>query len=634
MKMQVPFMQLPICFDAAALRTEVEAVEPSAWRPHPQGYAGNDALTLIATDGNPASDAASGAMRPTPHLERSPYLQRVLASIGGTWGRTRLMRLSGHAEVMPHVDVNYYWRERIRVHVPIVTQPTVRFVCGGEQVNMREGECWIFDTWRQHHVVNDHVLPRIHLVADTVGGTEFWRLVRNSRPNGRDLPGWSPQLVQPGGVPVALDLESQNLPAVMTPWEIRSHIAFMQGEAMPHPKLPAVIDVLATFVREWQALWACYGEQREGWPRYRALLDATKPEVEARGGNEIFLRNGVRVMDALEAWVFVAALADRRDSADPEVRHASATASTTTPATTGGATKSPAGQAARAPAVVRETGDPLFDRPVFIVSPPRTGSTFLFETLAQSPSVFTIGDESHQLIEGVPGLAPEARGFASNRLLAEDATPAIISELRQRFASALRDRDQRPPLPPGTRIRMLEKTPKNALRVPFLAAVFPEARFLYLHRDPRQVLSSMMEAWASGRFRMYANLPNWTGVPWSLLLVPGWQQLIGQPLHRIVATQWHTTTRLLLDDLERLPAGRWSVVRYAALVADPEAEIRRVCEATSIEWDRALTGDLPLSRYTVSPPHPQKWQRHAAEIESVLPSIEDQISRAENLAAG
>ncbi len=110
----------------------------------------------------------------------------------------------------------------------------------------------------------------------------------------------------------------------MTPWEIRSHIAFLQGEAVPHPKFPAVLDVLATFVREWQALWACYGEQRDGWPRYRALLDATKPEIAARGGNEIFLRNGVRVMEALDAWVFIAALADRRDSADPEVRHASA----------------------------------------------------------------------------------------------------------------------------------------------------------------------------------------------------------------------------------------------------------------------------------------------------------------------
>lgn len=96
---------------------------------------------------------------------------------------------------------------------------------------------------------------------------------------------------------------------------------------------------------------------------------------------------------------------------------------------------------------------------------------------------------------------------SSNRLLSEDATPEVVAELRARLLAALRDRDQQQP-GSAARIRMLEKTPKNALRVPFLATVFPEARFLYLHRDPRQVLSSMMEAWLSGRFRTYPNLPD------------------------------------------------------------------------------------------------------------------------------
>src|SRR5512140_2860582 len=67
MKMQVPFMQLPLVFDAAALQAEIGAIDESAWRPHPQGYPGNDALTLITVGGDPASDAAAGAMRPTVH---------------------------------------------------------------------------------------------------------------------------------------------------------------------------------------------------------------------------------------------------------------------------------------------------------------------------------------------------------------------------------------------------------------------------------------------------------------------------------------------------------------------------------------------------------------------------------------
>jgi hypothetical protein len=339
--------------------------------------------------------------------------------------------------------------------------------------------------------------------------------------------------------------------------------------------------------------------------------------VATPAATEMVLRNGVRLLDALDAWLFDVAVADRRNTADPEIRG--------TP------------QSERSPAapvgVIRGAAEPKFDRPVFIVSPPRSGSTFLFETLAQAPGLYTIGDESHQLIEGISVLAPQSRGYASNRLLAHDATPEVVETLRRRFFAALRDREQRAPESSAS-VRMLEKTPKNALRVPFLARVFPEARFIYLHRDVRQVLSSIIEAWTSGRFRTYPQLPGWTGPAWSLLLVPGWQALNGAPLHEIAAAQWRTTTQLLLDDLEQLPADRWTVVRYEALVADPQAEILRLCRLSELDWDRPLDRELPLSRYTVTPPAAEKWRRHAAAIEAVLPMIEAQRLRAERIASG
>jgi hypothetical protein len=254
----------------------------------------------------------------------------------------------------------------------------------------------------------------------------------------------------------------------------------------------------------------------------------------------------------------------------------------------------------------------------------------LFETLSQARNVYTIGDESHQLIEGVRELSPQWRGFDSNRLLAADATAQVARELRGRFYAALRDREQRRP-EPGAAVRMLEKTPKNALRIPFLAQVFPDARFVYLHRDPRQVLSSMLEAWTSGRFVTYPRLPGWTGPPWSLLLVPGWRELDGQTLVRIVAAQWRMTTDLMLDDLERLPRDRWVVTTYDGFVADPQGESRRLCAAHGLEWDRTIEGALPLASYTVSPPDPDKWRRHEAEIASIWSSIEDQVARANAL---
>ena len=157
-----------------ALAREISAIDEASWRSHPGGIPGNSALPLITTDGDPDSDQVTGAMRPTPWLERLPYLMQVLETLGATWGRSRLMRLSGQSEVTGHVDINYYWREHMRVHVPIVTTPSVRFQCGEDEVNMAAGECWIFDTWRLHRVHNDDHRSRIHLVADTTGNARFW----------------------------------------------------------------------------------------------------------------------------------------------------------------------------------------------------------------------------------------------------------------------------------------------------------------------------------------------------------------------------------------------------------------------------------------------------------------------------
>jgi hypothetical protein len=624
MKLGVPFLQFPLQFDAEALAAEIQAIDESAWRPHPAGYAGNDALLLVTVDGDPTSDATSGPMSATEHLRRCPYLMQVLEAIGGTWGRSRLMRLSGRAEVTSHVDINYYWRERARVHVPIVTQPTVRFVCGEAEVNMRAGECWIFDTWAEHNVINDHYLSRIHLVADTVGGAGFWEHVRNARAHGATSDNWHPRAIAPipGFLP-DLDYEAENFPTVMTPWEIRAHYAFLMGEAAPHPAVPLVHQSLLQFTRLWQALWSRYGERAEGWPRYRSAIEAVQRELVQGGAEGIELRNGVRLLEALQAWVFEPALAAHRRTVDSDIRQRAAQATAVLPAT------GPA-VAVAAGAPPRGDRDPVFAQPVFIVCPPRSGSTLLFETLAQSPDLYTIGDESHQLIEAVPTLAPAARGFASNRLEAADATPAVVTQLRESFFAALRDRAERRPTAP-MQVRMLEKTPKNALRVPFLARVFPEARFIYLHRDPRPVLASMIEAWQSGRFRTYPNLPGWTGLPWSLLLVPGWRDLVGQSLPQIVAAQWNATTQILLDDLERLPAGSWTVANYDALVSDPNAEIRRLCTANGLGWDLVLPQTLPLSSYTVSTPDAAKWQRFADEIDSVLPLIAAQASRAARL---
>ena len=624
MKLQSPFVQLPITFDAAALAAEVEALGDT-WHAREDGAPGNSALSLVTANGDPESAALAGPMRPTPWLARCPYTMQVLDALGATWGRARLMRLDGGAQVPAHVDTDYYWRERMRVHVPIVTSPAVRFQCGQAEVNMAAGECWIFDTWRPHRVLNTSAVLRIHLVADTVGGARLWDLVTAGRPHGARVERWAPMHVpyDPSAPVPRLDFETVNLSPVMGPWELRSHIGFVLSEAVPHPALPGVRDALGVFVRRWHALWSAHGEDRAGWPRYRQLLDGTRAELARLRVNEIGLRNEVQLIRALASYIFDVALGDRPDAGafrnDPhDVARLRAAA------------KPEAGT--RTPPARAGLRDPVFADPVFIVSAPRSGSTLLFETLSAAPGLYTIGNESHQLVEAIPALNPVQRGHDSNRLTAADATPEVVALLRERFHAALRDRDGRRPAP-GAGVRMLEKTPKNALRIPFLRAVFPEAKFIYLHRDPRQVLGSMIDGWQHGGFRMY-DLPGWTGLPWSFLLVPGWRELVGKPLDEVVAAQWERTSQCLLDDLAELEGGQWIASDYARLLADPQAEVARLCAWAGWSWDRPLGSELPLSRSTTSRPDPGKWRRHADLIEPRLPALEPTEARIAKVLAG
>lgn len=267
--------------------------------------------------------------------------------------------------------------------------------------------------------------------------------------------------------------------------------------------------------------------------------------------------------------------------------------------------------------------------PIFILAAPRSGSSFLFETLARSPDLFTVGGESHQIFETIEALRPENNEWDSNRLTEHQTTPEIIREVRGRFLAKLRDRNGSPARPTARNIRMLEKTPKNALRIPFIRKVYPDALFIYLYREPRDNISSIIDAWRSGRFVMYPDLPGWQGLPWSLLLIPGWRDLPHEDLARIAAAQWESAHRIILDDLAQAPQDRICSVRYDELTGDPLAQVKRLCEFAQVKWDDELNEQLPLSRHTLTPPDPDKWKNNEADLERVLPQVSETAQRAE-----
>ena len=74
------------------------------------------------------------------------------------------------------------------------------------------------------------------------------------------------------------------------------------------------------------------------------------------------------------------------------------------------------------------------------------------------------------------------------------------------------------------RLRRLPAKPKRDTAATEIAEIIKQAardaRFIFLWRDPRENLGSIMDAWHAGGWVTYRALPGWDG-PWSLLLPPG-----------------------------------------------------------------------------------------------------------------
>jgi quercetin dioxygenase-like cupin family protein len=280
MDLGTEFIRLPVRFDAARMAAEVAQFPEAGWMPHPDGTPGNSAIALISRGGGD-NDEFRGAMRPTPHLRRCEYIQQVIASFGEVFGRSRLMRLAPGAEVVPHVDFHHHWHNHLRVHIPVVTNPQVAFHCGDRAVNMRAGECWIFDSWRRHRVVNGGGAARVHLVVDTAGSARFWELAgraRDAAARGAPLPDqdvpWQP------GRAVQIVTERYNLQPVMSPGEIDGLALDLvaEMEAVPENdpvRVATYRRIMLGFCKDWRALWYRYGVHQPGWPHYARLVAQT-----------------------------------------------------------------------------------------------------------------------------------------------------------------------------------------------------------------------------------------------------------------------------------------------------------------------------------------------------------------------
>lgn len=281
---------------------------------HPSRLRGNSAIPLISSGGGD-NDSFEGEKKPTPHLERCLYMRQAMASFGEVLSRSRLMKLDAGAEVSLHVDFNYHWFSRVRIHIPVITSPEVTFHCGREKLHMSAGESWIFDSWRRHRVINGGVRDRVHLVIDLSGSSRFWRMVREAESNGPAAAGAEARFIpfEPGRA-AALRLERfTNLP-VMAPGEctalVEDLIADFSQNPANDPRLVRTYSaLLRDFAHDWRELWVLHGQQPEEIGRYRELIESTRKRLHPNRRALTTASNDIGVNAVFSQRVLNAALA-------------------------------------------------------------------------------------------------------------------------------------------------------------------------------------------------------------------------------------------------------------------------------------------------------------------------------------
>lgn len=249
--------------------------------------------------------------------------------------------------------------------------------------------------------------------------------------------------------------------------------------------------------------------------------------------------------------------------------------------------------------------------PVFVLGFMRTGTTLTQEVLGAHPAVF-VADETDLIHAVVKELARVSGSRGS-----------IAAQLRELdFAGVLHLRDfywARARALFGDSIDgrlLLDKTTMNSIDIGLINCLFPDAKLVFLLRDPRDVcLSCIMQTMRPAPSTVH--LLNWQDTASFYAQVMDW---------------WHTVKpRLTMNFIE---------FRYEDAVFDFEQAFRKVFDFLDLEWDPKVADfhKNAAGKYIASPSFGQvaqplysssvgRWRRYESEYQAVLPTLQPFIDR-------
>jgi hypothetical protein len=132
----------------------------------------------------------------------------------------------------------------------------------------------------------------------------------------------------------------------------------------------------------------------------------------------------------------------------------------------------------------RPTSAPEGVRPIFITGMPRSGSTLTEQVLAQHPEIYAAGEW--------PAMNKVEQAVASSANRYPKCIPSLapdeLARLKTVYFSDLPEREK-------AKTALTDKMLRNVFYLPFIEAMFPDAKIVRCRRHPMDILWSMMNEW-------------------------------------------------------------------------------------------------------------------------------------------
>ena len=299
---------------------------------------------------------------------------------------------------------------------------------------------------------------------------------------------------------------------------------------------------------------------------------------------------------------------------------------------------------------------PKIKEPVIIIGCPRSGTSLLFRILSTSKNLWSLYRESNDLwanfykvssidfkdeVLTEDDLSTESKEFLLNEFHKHSIKNFYLGSIIRELI--LKKENLSWFLKPITKInllykklalkeyRLVEKTPKNCFRISFINKLFNDCKFIFIKRDGRTNINSLMEGWnAPNRYirRQAMNVPidikGYKGKYWKYVLPPNWEDYVNKSLEEVCAFQWVSSNKAAIEGLKLIEENRKLTTSYEELSENTYETIKRICNFIDIPFSkeiRKISQNPPVVNF-VTKPQKDKWKKNIDQIEKVYPMIE------------